>query len=197
MTAGARSPKSLDARLMEVFSKSGPRFRNPRASWHQTPPALSVKAPLLVTGMLKVASLCGLAFLTPCAWFVIQSCAPSVEAAPQARLSLKALEMVRDLKGQSLRLDGLGPTDEPLYVKDCYIGPNPVSGHGAVVILATDEALAGPVPINAPQGADGQWYLPLSSDADAAHFLLAAGAKPPADLVGPPSRLYCRVVGLQ
>jgi hypothetical protein len=109
---------------------------------------------------------------------------------------LEAVELVRELKGQSLRMEHLGPANEPLYIKDCYIGPNPISGHGAVVVLATNEALAGPVPVNAPQGADGQWYLPLSTDGDAAHFLLAAGEVPPAKLVGPPSRLYARVVGL-
>jgi hypothetical protein len=146
--------------------------------------------------MLHPSRLRVAAFLASCAWLFCPSCAPGVEAAPQARLSLKALELVRDLKGRSLIFAGLGPRDEPLYVKDCYIGPNPISGHGVVVILATDEALAGPMPRNAPQGADGQWYLPLTSDADAAHFLLAAGTKPPPDLVGPPSRLYCRVVGL-
>ncbi len=159
-------------------------------------PRCRSRHPLLVTGMLNVSCLRAMTFLASSVLLLNQSCAPSVEAAPQARLSLKALELVRELKGRSLLLAGLGPRGEPLYVKDCYIGPNPVSGHGAVVILATDEALAGPTPMNAPQGADGQWYLPLTTDADAAHFLLAAGAKAPADLVGPPSRLYCRVVGL-
>ena len=150
----------------------------------------------LETGMHPPRILPAMAILAPWLFLLPNACGPVVDAGSAPRLSPKALEMVRELKGQSLHFESLGPGGEPLYIKDCYVGPNPISGHGAVVVLATNEALAGPTPVNAPQGADGQWYLPLSTDGDAAHLLIAAGANPPPGMFGPPSRLYSRVVGL-
>jgi len=122
------------------------------------------------------------------------ACTPNVHA--HGPLSHRALVLVGELKGRGVRLAGLGPPDRAVFVKDFYVGSNPLTGHGPVVVLATDEALAKPVPHNAPQGADGFWYLPLVTDGDAAHLIRHAIGDAPADLSGLLSGLYARTAGV-
>lgn len=148
------------------------------------PPSRRARAARLVHGAVAA---CGLLF-------VAASCAH--DGAQDAKLSVQALDLLSGIKGRSLRIEGIGHADEPVHVADVFVGANPVTGHGAVVLLAAgDAADAHPAP-NAPQGADGLWYLPIVTDGDAAHLLACAGASPPACLAGSLSGAYARTAGI-
>lgn len=150
----------------------------------QTAPSFLSAA--LVARVHLVAALLGLA----CA-----SCAPENRAA--TTVSVETLEQLAMLRGRSLHIDGVGPADGDVYVSDVYVGPNPVTGHGAVVLLASEEALYKRPSPNAPQGAEGVWYLPVVTEGDAAHLLAVAGTRPPAKVAGVLSGAYCRTAGIE
>lgn len=111
--------------------------------------------------------------------------------------SAAAQNALRALTGRALPPGTLAAEAAPLEIVSFGIVPNPVTGKGPVVRLhPPGSALTNPPP-GAPQGADGNWYLPVLTDGDAADLVLRATGSVPLNFAGEMSATYRAALGLE
>lgn len=111
--------------------------------------------------------------------------------------SAAAQQALHAIAGKTIVSDSLGLHGEALVVSAFGVAPNPVTGKGPVVILRQQGAVPTPHDPNAPQGADGRWYLPVLTDGDAADLVWRATGETPHDFGGSTSSVYRATLGLE
>ncbi len=125
------------------------------------------------------------------AFVLFASCARPAEAGYSGPYpSAAAQRALVKLAGSALPLGALGDTADQLVIESFAVVPNPVTGKGPVVRLHRRGQAVTPVSLQAAQGADGVWYLPVVTDGDAADLVRRATGSPPADFGGPTSAVY-------
>ncbi len=125
------------------------------------------------------------------------ACGPEVAAGYAGPYpSATAQEALHALAGRALPPGTLAAENAPLEIVSFGIVPNPVTGKGPVVRLReTARPLTQSAP-NAPQGADGNWYLPVQTDGDAADLVQRATGSVPLNFAGETSATYRAALGL-
>lgn len=112
--------------------------------------------------------------------------------------SASAQAALHTLTGSTIPASGaLGAEGARLRVVHFGVEPNGLTGLGPIAILREE----GREPIahdpNAPQGAAGQWILPVLTDGDAADLVLRATGSAPPNFGGPTSAAYRETLGLE
>lgn len=110
--------------------------------------------------------------------------------------SAAAQQALRTLTGRALPQGTLAAEPAPLEIVSFGIVPNPVTGKGPVVRLREPGTPLTNSPLGAPNGADGNWYLPVLTDGDAADLVLRATGSAPMNFAGETSATYRAALGL-
>lgn len=133
-------------------------------------------------------------------WVSSFHAACSVEATPGysgSYPSAAAQQALHAIAGKTIVSGSLGLPGESLVVSAFGVVPNPLTGKGPVVILRQPGVEPTPLDPNAPQGADGRWYLPVLTDGDAADLVWRATGETPRDFGGTTSAVYRATLGLE
>ncbi|MCY2959509.1 MAG: hypothetical protein NTY35_05025 [Planctomycetota bacterium] len=110
--------------------------------------------------------------------------------------SAAAQQALQTITGKAIVGSALGPPGAELTVQSFGVVPNPLTGKGPVVILLEHDRALLPHDPNAPQGADGRWYVPVLTDGDAADLVRRATGESPQNFGGATSEAYRKTLGL-
>jgi hypothetical protein len=102
------------------------------------------------------------------------ACSPESRASPRYEGPAPSpawQTILRGLSGEQLADTKLGSPGDTLVVEAFFISANPVTGLGPIVTLVTPRAIGRPFDVNAPQGSEGRWILPVITDGDAADLV--------------------------
>jgi len=112
--------------------------------------------------------------------------------------SAAAQEALHALTGSTIPAAGsLGAEGARLALVSFGVVPNGLTGLGPVAILREEGRAPAAHDPNAPQGADGQWILPVLTDGDAADLVQRATGSAPPNFGGPTSAAYRETLGLE
>jgi hypothetical protein len=108
-----------------------------------------------------------------------------------------AQAVLKGLKGQRLRGAGGELAGGDLIVIGFAVAPNPVTGKGPVMVLQREDSPEKPMPLSAPQGTRGYYWLPVLTDGDAADLHQRVTGRPHPELSGELSSEYKKTLGLR